>query len=258
MVQSDIDDGRRNVAAELAADATSCGALRGSARGDRNISMRIAEMDALGLLRSGSRMLDIGCGSGEYTTELAPRFEKVDGIDIERDRLDLFEQSKLEHIDLEIMSATNMSYDDNTFDVVVMIEVLEHLANVAGSLREIQRVLNPSGSLYLTTPSRRWPFEQHGVIIKGKRYPSYYLPGLVWVKPLHERFSDAAAFEPKEIKRLAEGADLKMVDYRFMMPPLDSLAEGHVAHRISEQLAEAGVSKFFGQTLVARLDQRER
>ena len=257
METSDISAGQRKVAREFVADAKSCGALHGSARGDRNITERIAAMDALGFPASGERMLDIGCGTGEYTVELARRFDRVDGIEIEQDRLELFEESKPDNVHLELMSCTNTSYDDDTFDVIVMIEVLEHLADVPGSLREIQRVLKPSGSLYLTTPSRRWPFEQHGVLIKGKRYPSYYMPGLVWVKPIHERFSDAAAFEPKEVEKLADDAHLKMVGHRFMMPPLDSLGDGHRVHQLTEKLADLGVSKFFGQSLIARLDQRE-
>lgn len=256
MAGSDITTDGRDVVEDFVADATSIGALHGSVRGNRNVTQRIAAMDALGNVH-GERLLDIGCGTGEYTTALAERFARVDGIEIERKRLEVFEQNKPDNVSLQLMSASQLDFDDDTFDVVVMIEVLEHLADVPGALKEIQRVLKPGGSFYLTTPSRRWPLEQHGVLVKGKRYKSIFMPGLVWIKPLHERFSDAAAFEPKEVAALADAADMSLVGHRFMMPPLDSLPEGHRVHQLTERLADAGANQVFGQTLVARLDPRD-
>ncbi len=79
-----------------------------------------------------------------------------------------------------------------------MIEVLEHLSDPAETLKEIRRVLKPGGSLYLTTPNRLWPLEQHGVRLGNRRWPSYALPGITWIKPLHKRVSNFGAFSRRK------------------------------------------------------------
>ncbi len=244
-------DNSLDVAEDFAGDAQSIGALHGSARGNRNVSQRLAAMERLVPLR-GQHLLDVGCGTGEYTTALAENFETVDGIEIERNRLEVFKENAPEHVNLHMMSANKLDFEDDTFDTIVMIEVLEHLTDIEGALSELSRVLTPRGRIVLTTPSRRWPFEQHGVLYNDKRYPSYYAPGLVWIKSLHEKFSDAAAFEPKDIENLAASAGLELENHTFMMPPLDSFDEGHVVHKATEAI-EGVAQHFFGQTIVASL-----
>ena len=241
-----------DVAKQFAQDATSIGAMHGSAKGGRNVRKRIEAMERLGGMTKG-RLLDIGCGTGEYTRTLAQGCTQVDGIEIERNRLDHFREDCPSHVDLHLMSANELDFADDTFDTVVMIEVLEHLADPATAMKEIGRVLKPGGSLLLTTPSRRWPLEQHGVLFRGKRYKSIYAPGLVWVKPLHARFSDAGAFEPNDIAELGAHGELELRGHTFMMPPLDSLSEGHRVHTFIDQ-AEDKIGSHFGQTIIARLD----
>ena len=246
---SDIQS--REVGAEFQNDATSIGAMHGSARGKRNITQRIAAFERLEDL-GGERLLDIGCGTGEYTVSLAELYDEVNGIEIERLRLEAFERNKPDNVALHLMSANSLNFEDDTFDTVVMIEVLEHLASPATALAEIARVLKPEGRFLLTTPSRRWPLEQHGVLFRGKRYPSYYAPGLVWAKPLHKKMSDAAVFGPSDLRHLADRTGMIVEGITFMMPPLDSLPSGHSAHSATEKIEER-VSSFFGQTIVASM-----
>ncbi len=244
-----VDDLR--IVEDFAQDANSIGGLHGSAKGNRNVEKRLAAMARVADL-GGERLLDIGCGTGEYTRALATMYDRVDGIEIEQTRLELFQEDTPDNVELQLMSANEMSYDDDTFDTVVMIEVLEHLSDVPSALREVARVLKPHGRLVLTTPSRRWPLEQHGVLFRGKRYKSIFAPGLVWVKPLHRRLSDADAFEPSDLRRLADQSGLVLEGHTFMMPPLDSLAEGHRVHQVTDQ-AENYIKDVFGQTIVASL-----
>ena len=115
------------VADDHVADARSIGALHGSARGNRNIDGRLGAMARLGAL-TGDRLLDIGCGTGEYTRRLASGFERVDAIDIEHERLRVFAESEPPgNVAIEAMSVNALEYEDESFDTVTMIEVLEHL-----------------------------------------------------------------------------------------------------------------------------------
>ena len=143
----------RRIADELGDEAHSFGALHGSARGSRNVQGRLDAMASLAPL-SGERLLDVGCATGEYTNAMAPAFTHVDAIDVEIDRLALYTQDHPDNVSVHTQSVTSLEFADDTFDVVTMIEVLEHLPDVAGALAEIRRVLRPGGRLLLTTPNR--------------------------------------------------------------------------------------------------------
>ncbi len=238
----------KNVADGFDGDARSIGALHGSARGKRNVRLRLQAMAEFGPL-TGARLLDVGCGTGEYTRILADSYDQVDGIDVELDRIEVFRRDLPANVTVGLESVNDLSFDDDTFDTVTMIEVLEHLADPPAAMSEIRRVLKPGGRLLLTTPNRLWPFEQHGVAVGGRRYPGVVMPGLVWIKPLHERISNSAAFTRRDLQRLADGAGLTLLGVTYMMPPLDSLPEGHVAHRVSDRAADSP-ARLFGQTIV--------
>jgi len=238
----------RTVSEEFGADATSIGAMHGSARGDRNVDGRLRAMSRLAPL-TGSRLLDVGCATGEYTNRMATGFDLVDAIDIEPERLELFAARHPSNVTVAAMSVNQLEFEDETFDVVTMVEVLEHLADPRLALSEIQRVLKIGGRLLLTTPSRVWPFEQHGVLVGERRYPGPYAPGLVWVKPLHRRFSDANAFTAGDLDRLAGLCGLEVEGITYMMPPLDSVAKGSRIHRWLDR-AEQSRLAILGQTIV--------
>lgn len=244
----------KQVSEEFADDANSVGALHGSARGERNIDGRLRAMRRLSSL-SGKRLLDVGCGTGEYTSRMALNFERVDAIDIEPERLELFASNHPLNVTIASMSVNDLEFEDQTFDVVTMVEVLEHLSEPGGALVEIRRVLKVGGRLLLTTPNRAWPLEQHGVLVGDRRYPGPFAPGLVWIKPLHRHFSDANAFTARDLNRLAGESGLVLEGITYMMPPLDSLGEGSRVHRILDR-AEVSMFSRFGQTIVACLERR--
>lgn len=69
------------------------------------------------------------------------------------------------------MSAYSLDFPDHTFDTVTLIEALEQLERPGAALAEIARVLQPGGQLYITTPNRLWPIEQHGLKVRGTKRP---------------------------------------------------------------------------------------
>ena len=249
---SEFQPDRIEISPEHLSDVRSTGGLHGSALGRRNVSGRLAALERLSEL-SGRRLLDVGCATGEYTRRLAENFDEVLAIDVERNRLEVFRRNCPRNVTIRLDSVYEISQaEDGVFDRIVLIEVLEHLPSAGDALSALVPMINADGQLLITTPNRWWPFEQHGVVLFGKRRPGYVFPGLTWLRPLHRRLSDSATFGARELHDLAERAGLVVDGISYMMPPLDSKPDNHWMRRLAVRLERTRLS-FMGQTIIASM-----
>ena len=120
----------------------------------RSHRWRTAENSAgylLPRLPATARVLDIGCGPGTITVDLAARVPQgqVIGIDAARDVLEL---ARLEadrrgqtNVRFEAGDAYHLAFADAAFDVVHAHQVLQHLSDPVGALAEMRRVCRPGG-----------------------------------------------------------------------------------------------------------------
>jgi 2-polyprenyl-3-methyl-5-hydroxy-6-metoxy-1,4-benzoquinol methylase len=106
-----------------------------------------------------TEILDAGCGSGDHTFSLARRFPRarVLGIDvdealIERNR-DVARALRLSNVAFEVASVTEQIR--RTFDVIVSIDVLEHLMEQQRALRCLRAALAPGGIAFFHIPTVR-------------------------------------------------------------------------------------------------------
>lgn len=102
------------------------------------------------------RVLDVGCGTGYGDYHLLMQGAKsVHGVDASAEAIAYarraYRDSRLEFL---VMDAHELAYRDNSFDVVVSSENLEHLRNPQKNLSEIRRVLKERGLLILGTPNK--------------------------------------------------------------------------------------------------------
>lgn len=107
-------------------------------------------------IKKGDKIIDCGCGDGAYSIELAKKGYDVTGIDFE-ERIEYASYySKRDNINVkfEIGNLLDLPFDDETFDIAVCIEVLEHIKDDNKVLKEIARVLKDGGLLLMTTPSK--------------------------------------------------------------------------------------------------------
>jgi ubiquinone/menaquinone biosynthesis C-methylase UbiE len=93
------------------------------------------------------KLLDIGCGRGIVSYKLHKKGFKAYGLDVERTCM--FKEINWKKVDL---NKGVLPYPDDFFDVVLFIEVLEHLENPRTILREVSRVLKKRGLAIISTP----------------------------------------------------------------------------------------------------------
>jgi len=122
----------------------------------RSHSWRTAENSAaylLGALESGQRLLDVGCGPGTITIDLASHVApgSVVGIDATGEVIAAAEQTRRTAGTGNVTFATGdvyaLGFADASFDVVHAHQVLQHLRDPVAALGEMRRVLRPAGVL---------------------------------------------------------------------------------------------------------------
>jgi SAM-dependent methyltransferase len=128
---------------------------------------------------SGS-VADIGCGTGELLSELAAawRDSTLFGVDFAASRLGAAASlaPRVTLIDADLGGA--LPFADGALDVVFCTEVLEHLKEPVGCLREIRRTLRPRGRLALSVPNATGfaPFHRLGAVVRGAWLRGKLLP----------------------------------------------------------------------------------
>ena len=99
---------------------------------------------------TNQQILDIGCGTGA-TMDHLKRFGTVQGIDLFD--LPLRFSKKRGHERVLCASATELPFAENSFDLITALDVIEHLDDDVGGLREIRRVLKPNAPAVIFVPA---------------------------------------------------------------------------------------------------------
>ena len=120
----------------------------------RSHTWRTAENSAgylLPVLEPGQRLLDVGCGPGTVTVDLAARVAPgvVVGVDTSAAVLGLArataDAAGARNVTFQEADATSLPFADDSFDVVHAHQVLQHLSDPVAALREMRRVTRPGG-----------------------------------------------------------------------------------------------------------------
>jgi len=110
---------------------------------------------------SGQRCLDDGCGSGYGSFYLAKcaGAQRVVGIDLSAQAVDFARRHyRHPHLEFQEMNSLQLSFPDETFDVVLSFDVIEHVPEEQQDtfVAETRRVLKKEGALILGCPNRAW------------------------------------------------------------------------------------------------------
>lgn len=104
-------------------------------------------LDEFDIYRNQNVILDIGCGYGFFLEVALEKKWKVLGTEISAKTFDVLARKNIE------LTKTLESLPDESVDVVVLIETIEHIKDPKGTIQDVHRVLRSGGIVYITTPN---------------------------------------------------------------------------------------------------------
>ncbi len=113
-----------------------------------------------------SRVLDLGCGTGEVAVQLIRLGYEVFGLDI-AEPMARYARARCGSNRFRVGDMERLPFPDDTFDAVVCLGVIEYLAADDRALREIWRVLRPGGTAVISTPSAISPLHHLDRLFAG-------------------------------------------------------------------------------------------
>lgn len=118
-----------------------------------NLQLNLDFLNKVELLKPGSKTLEIGCGIGSLVSELSSQGYDITGTDISREAI-AYGLKKHGDIKLGVQPAEALSYENESFDIVLSFDLLEHIAQVDKHVSEVWRVLRPGGYYLFQTPNK--------------------------------------------------------------------------------------------------------
>ncbi len=141
------------------------------------------------------RVLDVGCGFGETLEDHMKRHCKAYGTELDKNTTAV---AKAQGLKINIGHFNHRMYERNFFDYITLDQVIEHIKEPIGLLRDLAEVLNEKGRIIISTPNANgW-----GVYVFGKRW-------LNWHAPYHLN-----VFSKKAMKIAAQKAGLHITKIR--------------------------------------------
>lgn len=191
-----------------------------------------------------ARVLDVGCGIGAYVEKFITHDARAFGVDVDAEKLAEARRAKnLTTLALAVSEA--LPFPTDSFDAILLHEVIEHVADDAQTIREACRVCKPGGRVIVFAPNRLYPFETHGAYF-GKRYIFGNIPLINWLPAfLRDKFAPhVRAYTARDLRALFAGRDGALIAHTQIYPGYDKLA------RRSALLARAlrGVTYFLERT----------
>ena len=153
----------------------------------------------------GLRILDIGCGGGLLCEPMARLGANVVGVDASQTNIEVArlhaEQSRVK-IDYRASTAEALADAGETFDVILNMEVVEHVADVDFFVAKCAQMVKPGGLMFVATINRT--LKALGLAIFGAEYVLRWLP-----RGTHEY---SRLVRPDELEKALNGAGMSVID----------------------------------------------
>lgn len=192
--------------------------------GEPSYVWRFGQERRLGLIRlyvplEDRWILDVGCGVGTYVRRFRDFTPHSYGIDVSDKRLAEARWPKL-----VAAAGEHLPFADETFDLLVFNEVIEHVEDDRRTLEDAMRVLKEGGHVVIYAPNRMYPFETHGIYWKSR----YRFGNIPLVNYLPRRLRDklvphARAYTHRGMRRLVAGLPGRLVVHTYVYPGFDNV-----------------------------------
>jgi 2-polyprenyl-3-methyl-5-hydroxy-6-metoxy-1,4-benzoquinol methylase len=116
--------------------------------------------------RAGKRVLDIGCGEGGVLTPFERAGYECTGLEFSPERVNYAREQGSSNIKFIQGNIEEFSFNQK-FDVVLMLDVIEHLNQKSQALLNIKKILSPKGIVIISFPPFRSPFGGHQQVMKS-------------------------------------------------------------------------------------------
>lgn len=171
-------------------------------RGEDTIKFYLQYTDKENMF-GGKDVLDVGCGAGGKSLYyLGCGANKVVGIDIvpayKEESEALAKKLGLSGFEFFCEDASKTSFDDNSFDTVIMNDAMEHVARPEAVLAEMHRILKPGGRLFVNFPPYNHPYGAHLSDVIGIPWVQTFFSD----KTLIEAYKDLVADKPDGADRV--------------------------------------------------------
>ena len=186
-------------------------------------------LDRIRAERASGRFLEVGCAGGTFLSAARDTGYDVCGVEISPDAADV--AIKRFGLDVRIGDLAAARFPAQSFDVVFMGDVIEHLHNPVATLKELHRIMTPGGILVLACPTQtntlfsRLGFAVYGMLGKtvSVSLPPYHL----------------FEYRPKSMRRLLQGTGFALRRlHGGLIPPSSIALRGSWMHRTGKKLLQ--------------------
>ena len=176
--------------------------------------------EAAGRRLDGGYTADIGCGVGLYLSAFRLHTPHVFGVEIEGNRA----AEAAAHGAVTQAVGERLAFADNTFDVILSHEVIEHVRDDRACVAEMVRTLRAGGRLVLFCPNRLFPFETHGHYWRG-RYHFGNTPLINYLPDaLRNRLAPhVRAYTAAGLRKLLDGLPVRAIRHTQVFPGYDNV-----------------------------------
>jgi 2-polyprenyl-6-hydroxyphenyl methylase / 3-demethylubiquinone-9 3-methyltransferase len=192
-------------------------------------------------------VLDIGCGAGFVSSQLANGGMQVTGIDLSASSIAVAQRFSAPTVRYQVADATNLPFKDESFDACLLLDCLEHIQEYPRALAEAARVTRPGGRVFFHTFNRTWL--------------SYLLAvkALDWLGNDKHIHVYPMLIKPEELTAHCEKLGLKVVHTAGIMPDMRSkafwwsLAHRQVAKSFNFKITKSTAVGYIGYALKSKI-----
>lgn len=165
-------------------------------------------------LPAHSKILDVGCGGGFLSNELALHGHSVSGVDLSPESLKVAEKfDKTKSVSYQVADAYHLPFADESFDAITAMDFLEHVDDPEKVIGEFSRVLKPGGLFFFHTFNRN-PIA-HFVVIKLLEWFIKNTPKDMHVINLF--------IKPSELQKYCETYRMNVLEWTGIRPVISSI-----------------------------------